>query len=72
MKFLNWKQREKISPINVQAGDTIQVNFRDVKGNVKVLIDDKIGRTMVIDEVGIFNAEVDGRDAIGGVIINQK
>ena len=79
MKFLKWRKREKVASINLRAGDSIKIVYRPTyegvsgtyKGEEKILLSENIGREMRIDEVATFDAEVEGRDAIGAVIINE-
>lgn len=79
MKFLKWRKRKKIASIHLMPGDSIEIVHQPTyegvsgtyKGKEKILLSENIGREMRIDEVATFDAEVEGRDAIGAVIINK-
>lgn len=67
MKIIKWLQKKKIDPIHTVEGDVLSL---EVKG--KTLATEKITKTMKITEVRIFKAEVEGRNALGGLFMEDK
>lgn len=66
MELTKWLKRKKIPEINLLPSDSIRVSYYG-----ETLAAEKINKTMTIDEVGLFEATVEGRDAIGGVFIEK-
>lgn len=72
LKFKNWRKKERFSDIHMLPGDTLQLTYTDEKKRTHILTEENIGRHMTVNEARTFDAEVDGRDAIGGVFIEKE
>jgi hypothetical protein len=71
MIFKNWRKKEKFKDIYLLPGDSIQLVSK--KGDKeKVLVEDEVEKMKIINEARTFDAEVDGREAIGGVFISKS
>jgi hypothetical protein len=78
--FKKWRIRKPISPMSVVPGDTVEVTSHrtlhvgpiNIPLKSRRLVWDEIKKPMRINEVGLFDAEVDGRKAIGGVLIEEE
>lgn len=66
------KDRKKHDPIYVQPGDSIVYTYKEPGQPDKVLMVDKIEKWMTIDEVVVFRAEFEGREALGGLMLETK
>ena len=67
MKILKWLQRKKVKPIYILPGDSFTLSAYD-----KVVAHKTLNEKMTIDEVGIFEGKIDGKDALGGVFMGKK
>lgn len=72
MKILKWLKKEKIAPINVLPGDSVTLSYRDAAGQDHHAAYAQIEKPMIIDEARIFTAEIENKDAIGGVFMGKK
>lgn len=70
--FHKWLGKEKCAPIYIRPGDSIQLSHSDEFGITKNVITRKFDKQVTISETGIFEADVDGRYAIGGVFIEKE
>ena len=67
MKILKWLSKAKLSsPMHAIPGDTIELAIDD-----KVLVKETISKTVKVDEVRIFEAEVDGKYSFGGIFMGK-
>jgi hypothetical protein len=70
MKFIKWIKRITITPLHCTAGDSLSLYYTKKNTSYPIeLISEPITKSRTFTEVGIFNAEVDGKPAIGGVFI---
>lgn len=72
MKIHKWLKREKIAPIHVFPGDTVSLTYKDKKGVDHKVLKSDIDKTFTFNEVGIFEAKIEKKDALGGVFIGKK
>lgn len=72
--MIRWLQRDKISPINVMAGDKITLTYTNEKGKTEAVMSQDIGRTMRFDEAGVFvfEDEFGMAEGVGGVFGESK
>lgn len=74
------RKREKISPIHVQAGDTISLNYEETDGIIsreQTVLESKIGRSMEFTEAVVFDVEEgefgeNVKDGIGGAFLELR
>ena len=79
-KFTRFRKRLQLAdgPVTLAPGDQIQVRHRTIvaaTGEIltdRLLVDDVVTDCRTYDEVAIFDAEVDGRYALGGLLIEAK
>ncbi len=72
--MLKWLKREKIAPIYLEAGDTIELRHKNSRGVEETVMREDIGKTMVVDEAGVFTFEdeFDMEEGVGGVFGKAK
>lgn len=58
------RKREAIGPINLMPYDTLRVVWKDDQGET-VLVEDYIGRQMVVDEALLVDLDTSECDALG-------
>jgi hypothetical protein len=70
---MNVLRRQKLSvPAHVLPGDSIQVTEHYADGTERVLVRETIAAPHVFDEAAIFEAEFEGRYALGGLLIEEQ
>lgn len=70
----NFKEvfRTKHRPMDVLPGDKILYTYKDGVNPEIVLAVDTIEKAMVINEVVVFRGEFEGREALGGLLLQQE
>ena len=68
------RKREKIQPIHVRENDTISLEYTDDDGVTTEVLEERVGRDMIITEAVIFDVEPgdfgdDVKDGIGGAFL---
>ena len=68
------RKREKIAPIHISENDTIVLEYTDDDGVTTEVLEEKIGRNMILTEAVIFDVEKgdfgdDVKDGIGGAFL---
>ena len=71
------RKREKVAPIYVREDDSIVLEYKDEEGNVTEVLEEKIGREMIITEAVIFDVEKGDfgdnvKDGIGGAFLEVE
>lgn len=72
--MIKWLKREKIASIHLCAGDSIVLKYQDWKGDQHETVRSEIGKTMTVNEVGVFTFEdeFDMEEGVGGVFGKSK
>lgn len=69
---MNIRKRSKLAvPCTVMRGDTISVRWRDGDKET-VFVEDTFTGTQTFDEAFIFDDIIEGRNAIGGGLLEQE
>ena len=70
----NFKEvfRKKHDPIYCLPGDSIVYTYKDGINPELVLAVDTIDKAICVDEIVAFRATFEGRDALGGLLLEQK
>ena len=72
--MIKWLKREKITPIKVCAGDTVELSHVDEYGKRKTVLIAAIEHTMSFDEACVFTFEDEFgmSNGVGGVFGKSK
>ena len=71
------RTKEKITPIHISENDTIVLEYTDDDGVTTEVLEEKIGRNMIITEAVVFDVEKgdfgdDVKDGIGGAFLEVE